>query len=83
LANFAERTHKKAIGIVGMLDLPEVEEYPDNVVPDRRQGGYWVSGGQKEKEQPQGRSIGADSLIEIEKEQPFDCSFTLKRSVAL
>lgn len=27
-----------------MLDLPEVEEYPDNVVPDRRQGaiGYLV-----------------------------------------
>jgi len=28
------------------------------------------------KEQPEGRSTGADSPMEIAKEQPFDCSFT-------
>ncbi len=50
---------------IGVLDLPEVEEYPDNVVLDSGQGvaiEYLVGQGRlKETEQPDGRSTGADS----------------------
>ncbi len=69
---------------IGALDLPEVEEYPENVVLDSRQGvaiEYLRPG--KKTERPESRSTGADCPVEIIKEQPFDCSFTYECSVAL
>lgn len=70
---------------IGVLDLPEVAECPENVVLDSRQGVAieYLVGKAKKTERPESRSTEADRPTEIAKEQPFDCSFTYKCSVSL
>ena len=66
--------------------MPEVEEYPENVVLDSRRGVRLsilsVRPG-KEKGAAQKPLHRAHRPIKIAKEQSFDCSFTYECSVAL
>ena len=64
----------------GVLDLPEVEEYPDNVVLDSRQGVAieYLVGEAANKPVP-----AAKSAQRRKTEQPYDCSVSQECSVAL
>lgn len=65
---------------IGVLDLPEVEEYPDNVVLDSRQGVAieYLVGEAANKPVP-----AVKSAQRRKTEQPYDCSVSQECSVAL